>query len=241
MICIFIDETSDNKFPDYFGLCCVAINDSFYSKIKSECHQILSEGGWDIEKEFKGSYLFSASKGCIDVDIEKRIELAEKILELATAKKNTRMKLSYFKTKTTNHKSEYLENIPYLIRNLIMKYPHGRKQSKNLVSISCDKRSDISLQELRNSIMPAINSAHCELYEDIVQVDSNCQTIGLIFSDIIGYLMSRIENILHDSELFENLTPEMKEKSGKLKKLESSWFLIDKIKKMTIYEYKEKN
>ena len=235
MINIFVDETSDSKYKEYFGLCCTAVHHSFYPQIKRETQQILKDGGWNFDVEFKGSYLFSASKGCIEVDIDKRIELAEKILELTTAPKNTRMKLSYFRKSSTDHKKDYLEYLPYLIRDILKKYSFSRKQGKNLVSISCDYRSDISIRELRAAILPAVEDKKYELFEDIIQVNSTCDTIGVLFSDIIGYLMSRIETITKDIDLFENLTPEQIEKSGKLKKLESSWYLIDKIKKMTIY------
>lgn len=239
MINIFVDETSDDKYKDYFGLCCTAIHHSFYPQIKRECRQILRDGGWDFNVEFKGSYLFSASKGCIEIDIDKRIELAEKILELTTSPKNARMKLSYFRKTSTDHKKDYLEYLPYLIRDILGKYSFSRKQGKNLVSVSCDNRSDISIQELREAILPAIADKKYELFEDIIQVRSNCETIGVLFSDIIGYLMSRIETITNDIELFENLTPDQIEKNGKLRKLKSSWQLIDKIKKMTIYGLKD--
>lgn len=238
MINIFVDETSDEKYKDYFGLCCTAIHHNFYPKVKRECQQILRDGGWDFNVEFKGAYLFSAKKGCIEVDIDKRIELAEKILELTTAPKNARMKLSYFRKSSTDQKKDYLEYLPFLIRDILGKYTYSREQGKNLVTISCDNRSDISVRELREAILPAVVNKKYELFEDIIQVNSNCETIGVLFSDIIGYLMSRVETITNDLELFENLTPEQIEKNGKLKKLKSSWQLIDKIKKMTIYGLK---
>jgi len=238
MICIFVDETSDEKYRDYFGLCCTAIHHSFYSQVKRECQQILREGGWNFDIEFKGAYLFSAKKGCIDVDIDKRIELAEKILDLTTAPRNARMNLSYFRKQSTDHKKDYLEYLPYLVLELLRKYPYSRKQGKDLVSVTCDFRSDISVKELRESILPVIEKKKYELFEDVVQVDSSCYSVGVLFSDIIGYLMARIENITNDVELFENLTPEQIANNGKLKKLESSMRLIDRINKMTIYGLK---
>jgi hypothetical protein len=239
MISIFVDETSDEKHRDYFGLCCTAIHHSFYPQIKRECQQILRDGGWDFNVEFKGAYLFSAKKGCIEIDIDKRIELAEKILELTTAPKNARMKLSYFRTSSTDHKKDYLEYLPFLVRDILGKYSFSRRQGKNLVVVTCDNRPDISIRELREAILPVIADRKYELFEDVIQVNSNCETIGVLFSDIIGYLMSRIETITSDVDLFENLTPEQIEKNGKLRKLASSWQLIDKIKKMTIYGLKD--
>ncbi len=239
MILIFVDETSDSKYKDYFGLCCTAINHTFYPQIKQECHQILHEGEWDFDVEFKGSYLFSASKGCIEIDIDKRIELAEKILDLTTAEKNSRMKLSYFRNESSNHKEDYLRYLPILVKDILGKYRFSRKQGKNQVSVFCDYRQDISVQEIRDAILPVITERKYVLVEDIVQVDSNCETVGILFSDIIGYLMARVETISRDIEIFEGLSQEKIMKHGKLKKLMSSWYLVDRIKKMTVYGIKE--
>jgi len=62
MLLAFVDETSDVKYKDYLGLSVALINASFYPKIKREAQSILIKGGWDPRIEFKGSYLFSASK-----------------------------------------------------------------------------------------------------------------------------------------------------------------------------------
>lgn len=87
MIFAFIDETSDAKFKEYFGLSCALINSNFYQQIKNDFQNILLEAGWDPTIEFKGSYLFSATKGCSHVSIEKRIEIASNILSLNVSEK----------------------------------------------------------------------------------------------------------------------------------------------------------
>jgi hypothetical protein len=56
-------------------LFCTAIHHNFYPQIKREAQQILRDGGWDFNVEFKGAYLFSAKKGCIEVDIDKNLSL----------------------------------------------------------------------------------------------------------------------------------------------------------------------
>lgn len=80
MILLFVDETSDAKFKDYFGLSVAIINSNFYQTLKSEFHKILTDAGWDVNVEFKGPCLFSATKGCKDVSIDKRIQIASQIL-----------------------------------------------------------------------------------------------------------------------------------------------------------------
>lgn len=240
MINIFIDETGDNKYRDYFGITCVGINHIFYAKIKKDIQNTLKNANWDLNTEFKGSYIFSASRGCIEVDIDSRIKIVEKIFELTTSEKNSRMKLSFFRKKSDNHKKDYLEYLPLLVDETIKKYNPSQKQGKNLVSITCDNRDDVSVKELREIILPVVRNRKCQLFEDVMKIDSNCETVGLFFSDIIGYLMSRIETITSDSDLFINLTPEQIQKNGKLKKLMSSWYLIEKLRSMTIYGMNEK-
>jgi hypothetical protein len=89
---MFIDETSDKKFKEYLGFCIVTVNAHFYPKIKSDAIEILESIGWDPDTEFKGSYLFSATSGCTDAEIENRIDAANAILDLNVANKNRRMK-----------------------------------------------------------------------------------------------------------------------------------------------------
>ena len=59
MLLVFIDETSDSKFDDYFGLSISTINHTNYKTIKDGFQKILKESRWDESIEFKGSYLFS--------------------------------------------------------------------------------------------------------------------------------------------------------------------------------------
>jgi len=94
MLLAFVDETSDTKFKDYFGLCCATINSNFYRQIKDDFQRALKRGGWNTDIEFKGSYLFSALSGDTNVPIEKRIEIASDILALNTAKRNARVKFN---------------------------------------------------------------------------------------------------------------------------------------------------
>ena len=240
MILVFVDETSDTKFKDYFGLSCAVVKHNFYRQIKEGFQTILLEGGWDPSIEFKGSYLFSASKGCVDIDVSTRVEMAEAIIDLNIAKKNARMNFSYFKTRTQDEKADYLRYLPALLYRVLPNVTKGQKgQGKDLVSIQCDIRSDISGEEIREAIMPALNSRGYQLFEDVNQVASNFYTVGIAYADIVGYLMARIDTIVNDSELFDNIPPEMFETNGKIRKLRSSMHLAEKIKNLSVYEVKE--
>lgn len=235
MICIFVDETSDDKFKEYFGICCAAVKHNFYQQIKTEFQNILLEGGWDPAIEFKGAYLFSASKGCTEIPIDKRVELAEAIIDLNTSVQNARMQFAYFRKSTQQAKSDYLSYLPTLIRKVLSKYSREKGQGKNLISVQCDFRSDITAEEIRKTVLPVLSQRELCLFEDVRLVKSNFETVGILYADIVGYLMSRIDTIVNDSELFENIPPEMFERNRKIRKLKSSLQIIQKIKRLSAF------
>jgi hypothetical protein len=232
---VFIDETSDSKFKDYLGFCIAQINARFYPLIKTQAQKILDDIGWDQSVEFKGSYLFSASKGCADVEIEKRIDATHSLLDLNVASSNSRMVFDYGRMKSTDHKKDYLNSLPELLFKAMPRAPKGA--GKNLVQILCDERCDINPDEIHNALSPVANKKGYVLLERISFIKSNFDTIGIMFSDLVGYLYGRIDNIVNDSDLFEGLTPEQFERNGKIRKLKSSQELISKVKKLTVFSH----
>ena len=70
------------------------------------------------------------------------------------------------------------------------------------------------------------------------QATSNFDTVGIAYADIVGYHVARIDTISNDSELFDNIPPEMFQENGKIKKLRSSMRIINKIKNLSLYEVK---
>jgi len=240
MLLIFVDETSDSKFKDYFGLSIVTINYTKYAKIKTEFHKIFQKSKWDESIEFKGSFLFSAKSGDTTVSIEERIEIAEKIIDLNIAKKNARISFHYLKHTASpkEHKKEYLRLLPLLLNKAMPNAPAGA--GKNIASIHCDYRNDIKTHELRDAIIPVFNKKKYVLLEDPFMTTSNFNTVGILYADIIGYLAARVDTISTDSELFEGITSKEFEKNGKIKKLKSSMILISKIKNIKKYEVEVK-
>lgn len=232
---IFIDETGDDKFDTYFGLSIAVINYTKYVKVKEEFQKILKKGNWDPSVEFKGSYLFSATKGDTSIPIDKRIELAEQILDLTASKANARMKFHYARhsAPASEHGKEYLRILPALLAKL-EKAPSGA--GKNIAFVCCDHRSDVKLVELNEVVLPAIKKRGYTLLEQASMVHSGYETIGILYADIIGYLAARIDNISNDWELFEGLTEDELENNGKIKKLRSSQNLIGKVKDIKQYE-----
>lgn len=231
---VFIDETSDAKFKDYFGICCAVIDHTKYRTIKSEFQRILVDGGWDPDIEFKGSYLFSASKGCPDVTVQERVDLAEEILKLNASDKYGRMKFAYLRMSTDDVKQEYLATLPALIDKVLSKPTSG--QGKSLLSVYCDFRNDISCHEICSAIKPAVEKNGYTLVENVVSAESCFETVGVLYADLVAYLVARVDVITSDHELFDDLTPEMSEHSGKIKKLRSSSRLIEHIRNLNLYE-----
>ena len=235
MLLVFIDETSDVKFRDYLGFSIATINAKFYPKIKTDALKILRESGWDPGVEFKGSYLFSETRGCTDVDIEKRIDAAHKLLDLNVASKNSRMRFTYGRMRSQNQKADYLEALPPLL-SMALPRP-GRGAGKNLVAVACDRRSDITQPEVHTAISPVVHERGYVLVEEVATVGSSFETVGMMFADLVGYLTGRVDDIANDSELFEGLNPEQFEKNGKIRKLRSSQDLIAKIRRHEMYRH----
>lgn len=236
---VFVDETGDEKFKDYFGLSVATINAAHYKKLKQGFHKILIDSGWDCTIEFKGAFLFSAKKGDPNVDINTRVDICTKIVDLNISDKNARM-FAYYASKrgVQDQKTEYLRILPLLLKKALPKAKAGK--GKDVIAISCDYRSDISKPEIQTSIADIVSRKGYCLYETVLIHNSNFETVGILYADIIGYLAARIETIRNDIELFENIPPEEIENNGKLKKLKSSTNLITRIKNLNWYNITEK-
>ena len=232
---VFVDETSDEKFKDYLGFSIATINATFYPKIKTEALKLLNGVGWDPSVEFKGSYLFSQTKGCTDVDIERRIDVAHKLLDLNVASKNRRMRFTYGRMKSQNHRDDYVRALPPLLSMALPK--PGKGVGKSLLALTCDKRPDITAREVHEALSPEVVARGYVLLEEVTVTQSSFETVGIMFSDLVGYLAGRVDTIANDADLFQGLTPEQFENNGKIRKLRSSQELISKIKKLTIYDH----
>lgn len=228
---LFVDESGDHKFKDYFGLCVAAINSAHYKTAKTGFHGVLKAAGWDESVEFKGSHLFSASKGDLKVPIEKRVEMAGAILDLNKAGRNARMRFHYLcRQECKDHKAEYLARLPVIIAKALP--PTEKRYGKDLVTLSCDGRDDISVQEIQEAVLPTIEERGYTLVEEVTTPKSNFHTVGILYADLVSYLSARIDTIKSDVELFDGIAPELLEKNGKVKKLKSSTDLIARVKKL---------
>ena len=235
MLLVFVDETTDAKFRDYLGLSIATINARFYPLLKTRAQAILQGIGWDPAVEFKGSHIFSATSGCTDVVVESRIDAAHALLDLNASGSNCRMKFYFGEMGADDHRLAYLAGLPGLLFKAIPPAP-GRA-GKNLLSIACDTRSDITAEEIDQALSANIARRGYVLLEQTVQLRSSFSTVGIMFADLVGYLAGRIDTISRDSELFEGLSPEQFERNGKIRKLQSSKKLVAKIKRLSLYTH----
>lgn len=233
---LFVDETGDRKFKDYMGLCVAWIDASKYPLLKKKSQKILENAGWSPDTEFKGSYLFSVSKGSTGVDVEKRIDAASQLLDLNASDKNSRMRFAYGSMTTKNKGADYIAGLPGLLKipKVLPKPPKGG-QGKNLVYVVCDDRDDVDPDELHRVIKPVLEEKGYVILERVTQATSAPETTGLMFADLVGYLVGRVDTISTDAELFEGLDQKQLESNGKIRKLKSSQTLIKKIKNLNTF------
>ncbi len=231
---VFVDESGDTKFEGYFGLCVAAVNVAHYKGIKEGFQSILRESEWDETIEFKGSHLFSASKGDTNVTIESRIDIASNVLDLNKSSSNARMRFHYVRHHNCEDpKDEYLACLPLLIEKALLKPKKGK--GKDVVAVSCDFRNDIKAREIQEAILPKVTGKGYTLLEEVTTPHSNFETVGILYADIVSYLSARIDTISNDVELFENIPPDQLENIGKVKKLKSSQTLIKRVKSLDRY------
>jgi len=235
MLFVFVDETSDNKFKDYFGISIAVINSSHYHPIKKNFQSILKKSKWNTDIEFKGSFLFSSKKGDAAVGIDERIDICSELLQLNKSKVNARMKFYYVvKNECKDQKKDYLIYLPKLLNKALPKAKKGN--GKNIISIHCDERDGISSEEIRSAIEKILNEKGYELFENVVKVKSGFHTVGLLYADIVGYLFARKDIISNDSEIFSNFSDEEIKANGKIQKLQSSTTLLNLIKEFKPYK-----
>ena len=133
--------------------------------------------------------------------------------------------------KSKNPNDDYLKGLPGLIYQVLPKAPKGA--GKNLVMVACDERSGLNLKLLNEAVKEAVQARGYVLLERPMELQSSLDTAGVMFADLVGYLMGRLHTI--DVTKFEQSTPEQLEKVGDFKKHQSARKLIEKIKSLDLY------
>ena len=186
---IFIDETKNKRKSDFYGVCGVCIDEMHYGSISLGVTRCFQDVGWNTDFEFKGSYLFSHKKGDSSVTIDRRIELADKIIALNIAKKNAKMKAVF----TWNEAGEAVDNHLVLVEEVLRRLLPSR--SSRLSSKPCivftDQNDKIPPPELWRVINETLATRNYCLVEDVnIFRDWRSTHIGLCLCDLIAYLAS---------------------------------------------------
>lgn len=163
--------------------------------------------------------------------------LATDLLELNVSHKNRRMKFYYVRMDSADHKNDYLAFLPILLSKAIAK-PQSRP-GKDLICLTCDQRPDILVHEVHAAVAPVVEEKGYVLFEQVSMPTSCFETVGLLYADIVGYLVSRVDTISNDEGLFD-IPKKCFETDGRIRKLRSSTALISKIKKLSMYEVNAK-
>ncbi len=209
-----------------------------YPLLKKQSQEILEKIGWDANTEFKRSCLFSASKGSTGVDVQKHVDAAHELLDLNASEKKSRLRFAYGRINSTDKGADYLSELPRLLRlsKILPKAPKGA--GKNLILVVCDDRDDVDADKLLSAIKLVLNEKGYVILERVTQTTSAPDTVGLMFGDLVEYLVGRVDTIANDTELFEGLDQKQLATNGKIRKLKSSSELIKKIKKLDLYQKK---
>lgn len=237
---LFADETGDNKFKDYFGVCVAVIDSSKYSLIKKNFNETLKRYGWDPSIELKGAHLFSESKGDPSVDVPTRIDMTYNLLRLNVSKKNARMSFFYVATRTDPGQTNdvYLDAIESLIRKAL-KAKRSSSGGKDVVAVTLDQLSGLDKRAVRETVSSVVTDRGFLLFEDVIYAESRMETVGTIYADIVAYLVSRIDVIENDAALFAD-DGTIDPTNGKWRKLQSSRRLIEVVKSMIRVELNTK-
>lgn len=230
---LFIDETSDATNTSYLGVCGALIDTSKYGELKREYASIIDEYGWDPSLEFKGTMIFSQSQGCQDVLVDKRIQIAKAIIQLNASDNYSRIKFCYVSSNVGSDRSTYLKLAAIVIAKLL-NTKVTPKNGKNIVSICCDNRSDVTLEELRAIAIPILDRRKLILFEDIILTRSSSQTVGICLADIVGYLMGRTEILGVGRENLTEIDPIQAQTNGQIRKLLASAEIVGMIKSIQV-------
>lgn len=124
------------------------------------------------ETEFKGSFLFSASKGSSGVEVQERVDAAHRLLDLNTSDQKSRLKFAYGKMSSTNKGADYLTAMPQLlnIARVLPKAPKGA--GKNLISVTCDDRDGVKEDDLHRATKPVLEEKGYVVLERVHQARS---------------------------------------------------------------------
>lgn len=200
MKALFIDEIKDIGIIDSksdhkgYGLVCTLIDIQYYRELKEKFNYHIKEfPGYKEDKEIKGSSLFSGD------DVEKNIEIMKKILSLSSSKSKKTSKFQTFVCfdffKKEISEIDCYNNCLEKIISKIPKNNNGKK--KSLMLLIADENNcfgkNCNLFD-NKKILKLLAGRNYFLFEKCYFVSSDNLTVGILFSDYIGYILKSLVN-----------------------------------------------
>ncbi|MDD4111344.1 MAG: hypothetical protein PHS54_07415 [Clostridia bacterium] len=251
---LFIDEikdvgiiNKDSKNKGY-GLVCTLIDAQYYRELNENFKKHLKDfPNFDSKKEIKGSSLFSGN------EVGKNISIMKKILSLSCSKSK---KTSKFQTFVCidffGKEKKEIDCYNSCLKKIISKIPKNNSgKKKSLISVIADENNCFGNSHNLfddEEISTQLQKRNYYLFEKCIFIKSDNNTMGILFSDYIGYVFkslinfkvfnknnkNRVLNLLKKSDKSESETKELQNHFISYKKSDTCSNLISEIKKVTV-------
>ncbi len=193
---LFVDEFKDcsNKEYNFYGLVFAVINNSSYARFKNGFYQKLHKLGWDVNKEIKGRFSYSAKKGDPNISVEDRLKFAEDLFELSYSDSKKSASAHIYHTwgvfeKTISEKEMYTTLFYKILNKLPKLSTAGHKNGKNNIIIFLDNNDVLDIKTLSRESAKILKTRNYFLIERCINFDSGNDTPGIIFADFIAYFI----------------------------------------------------
>jgi hypothetical protein len=186
---VFIDETENSTHvPGFYAVCAVAVDATKYKTVRQAIDDALTSSGWCRDHEFKGSVIFSSSKGDATVSTEKRVDAASSMVSATVSKANSRAVPAVAWSDTGGGAAAHIELLGRAVAGCLKAKPAGKNKGKDLCIVFADKKAGIGRAALSEAVKTAVASRGYCLAEDVVVVTSSCDWPGVLLADVVAYL-----------------------------------------------------
>jgi len=184
---VFIDETENSTHvPGFYAVCAVAVDATKYNRVRQAVDKALDDCAWCRDHEFKGSVIFSSTKGDTSVTTEQRVDAAASMVAATVSKANARVSCAIAWTDKGGSVKQHLELVATAVARSLA--PAGKAAGKDLVAVFADNKDQIKPKDLSAAIKKAVKSRGYALAEDVVIVSSSCEWPGVLLADVLAYL-----------------------------------------------------
>jgi hypothetical protein len=186
---VFIDETENSTHvPGFYAVCAVAIDATKYKTVRQEIDKALDACKWLRSHEFKGSCMFSASKGDANVAVERRIDAVNRMVAATVSKANARAVPVIAWTDGGPSTENHLALVKQAIAGALKQKPTGKTKGKDLCFVFADGKDSIHFADLSDAVREAVQSRGYFMGEDVIVVSSSCASPGVLLADVLAYL-----------------------------------------------------